>query len=77
MAVIPMKDGQAQIDLVSLGFQVIDLRMGPAGIMSVMVRDVADLVKLPHYVYWTKLYDRIGKEILAVDLCMVTDRMVQ
>jgi len=77
MATIPMKDGKAQIDLISMGFQVQDCRMGSSAIMSVIIYSEADLQKLPHYVYWTKMYDQIAENILAVDISMVTDSVVQ
>ena len=77
MAVIPMKDGKAQIDLVSMGFQVHSLSTGHSAVMSVMITQPTDLQKLPHYVYWTPMYDQISENIMAVDLCMVTDCMVQ
>ncbi len=78
MAVIPMKDGKAQIDLIAMGFQIApEMEIGASAIMSVIITDPTELIRLPHYVYWTKLYDPLAERIQAVDLARVTDQMVQ
>lgn len=77
LAIIPMKDGKAQIDLPSMGFQTQTETAGAGALLAVIIHHPADLVKLPHYVYWTEQFDQIAAEIKAVDIALVTDAMVQ
>ncbi len=77
MAVIPMQDGKAQIDLVALGFQTQTAMLGTVAMMAIIVQHPAELQVLQHYVYWTPLFDQVSELIMSVDLATVTDSMVQ
>lgn len=78
MCVVPVLDGEAQIDLPTIPLTSVHPPVNRAHhfIMAVTIRGLEDLKGLQHYVLWTPLFSEMSERIMALDLATMPESLI-
>ncbi len=76
LAMVPFVDGVSRVDL-PVVLAHASAEKSYRLLMVMMVRGLDDLEKLEHYVVWTAEFQQVAEGIMALDMAMVAEGMVQ